>query len=172
MRWSSVWLTRFARISICFQYDPLSGRGQRNQLAWPAMTHRTPEKAPSETASPDHTAPENTASISPAADQPMNLFDCIRANLAASPPRSPPRYPLRLRLVGFTSGFSPESQSNTQSEDSLGGRLADFGFRIDEVITWLGRAPFGDPYFFLVRGATIALRETELKRFKVVVLSR
>lgn len=53
--------------------------------------------------------------------------------------------------------------------DSLAGRLGDFGFHSGEKIEWLGRAPFGEPYFFIVRGATVALRLEEARRLKVTL---
>lgn len=53
--------------------------------------------------------------------------------------------------------------------DSLAGRLGDFGFRCGEKIEWLGSAPFGEPYFFVVRGATVALRLEEARRLKVTI---
>ena len=53
--------------------------------------------------------------------------------------------------------------------DGLAGRLGDFGFRTGEKIEWLGQAPFGEPYFFVVRGATVALRLEEAKRLTVTL---
>ena len=56
--------------------------------------------------------------------------------------------------------------------DPVAGRLGDFGFRAGEKIEWMGRAPFGEPYFFSVRGTTVALRLDEAMRMRVRVSSK
>jgi len=74
-----------------------------------------------------------------------------------------------MTIVGVQAVEDGEIPPPVGLPDDLAGRLGDFGFRCGEKIEWLGRAPFGEPYFFVVRGATVALRLEEAKRLKVML---
>lgn len=74
-----------------------------------------------------------------------------------------------MTIVGVQAVEDGEIPPPVGRPDSLAGRLGDFGFRSGEKIEWLGSAPFGEPYFFIVRGATVALRLEEAKRLKVTL---
>lgn len=90
----------------------------------------------------------------------VNLADYLREM------RGPLLRSTAMTIVAVDAG---ELSSQVGRPDSLAGRLGDFGFRSGEKIEWLGRAPFGEPYFFIVRGATVALRLEEAKRLKVTI---
>ncbi|MBL7689583.1 MAG: ferrous iron transport protein A [Bdellovibrionaceae bacterium] len=98
------------------------------------------------------------------ANQLLNLGDFLLGNPGG--PQSPSTTMTIVAVQAIEDGEIPPPVGRP---DSLAGRLGDFGFRSGEKIEWLGRAPFGEPYFFIVRGATVALRLEEAKRLKVTI---
>lgn len=46
-------------------------------------------------------------------------------------------------------------------------RLIDIGFNVDERVTFLARAPLGDPIAFYIKGSVIALRKSDAALIKV-----
>lgn len=49
-------------------------------------------------------------------------------------------------------------------DDAISTRLMEMGLTEDEPIEFLGKAPFGDPLEFLIRGYRISLRQSEAGR--------
>lgn len=92
--------------------------------------------------------------------------DIILAEYLRQQPRGL-RAAISMTIVAVQAGEAGDDPSSAALPDALAGRLGDFGFRSGEKIDWLGRAPFGEPYFFAVRGATVALRLAEAKRLLV-----
>ncbi|MBK7891322.1 MAG: ferrous iron transport protein A [Bdellovibrionales bacterium] len=93
----------------------------------------------------------------------INLADYLREK------RGPLSQSTEMTIVDVQAVEDGEIPPPSGRPDGLAGRLGDFGFRTGERIEWLGQAPFGEPYFFVVRGATVALRLEEAKRLKVTL---
>lgn len=55
-------------------------------------------------------------------------------------------------------------------EDAITVRLLEMGLTEDEEIELIGRAPFGDPIEFQVRGYRLSLRGEEARRISIELL--
>ena len=54
-----------------------------------------------------------------------------------------------------------------QNEDYMKRRLLDIGLTEGAVIKCVGKSPWGDPAAYQIRGAVIALRQSDCKKIKV-----
>lgn len=57
--------------------------------------------------------------------------------------------------------------NDVAGEDAIAVRLMEMGLIDGEEIELLGRAPFGDPLEFLIRGYRLSLRSEEARRVSI-----
>ena len=58
---------------------------------------------------------------------------------------------------------------SVEAPEPVGGRLADLGFLPGTRVTYLRRAPLGDPGVYELRGTQLCLRRTEARAIRVRV---